>query len=130
MPKATQFCVSLDNKPGSLAKLCTALKRARANIEAIALSDTGECGWVRLVVQPVAAAKAALIKAGYHFLTQPVLVLQPPHRPGELARVAARLAKTGVSINYVYGSNGEGALSILVLSVSDLDRALELFGER
>ena len=40
MAKATQFCVGLANKPGSLAKLCAALSRAKVNIEAISVADS------------------------------------------------------------------------------------------
>ncbi|HNQ22078.1 MAG TPA: ACT domain-containing protein [Phycisphaerae bacterium] len=129
MPKTTQFCVSLDNKPGALARLCTSLKKAKVNIEAIALSDNGECGWVRLVVKPIAAAKTALEHDAYHFLSQHVLVLEPPPRPGVLAQITGTLAKAGVNINYVYGSSSEEAAGILVLSVTDVDRAAEALGE-
>lgn len=128
MAKATQFCVGLDNKPGTLAKLCTALRRAKVNIEAITVADNVECSWVRLMASPTAAAKAALTRGRFNFCTQRVLTLNVANRPGELERIAARLAKAGVNINYVYGSNAKGPSSALVLSVSDLDRAARAVG--
>ena len=123
MAKATQFCVGLDNKPGTLARLCAALRRAKVNIEAITVADNAECSWVRLVAAPAAAAKAALTKGRFNFCTQRVLALSVANRPGELARIAAKLARARVNINYVYGSNAKVPSSTLVLSVSDLDRA-------
>ncbi len=123
MAKATEFCVGLDNKAGTLAKLCGALKRAKVSIEAISVADNAQCCWVRMVASPAAAAKMALTKGRFHFCTQRVLRLQVAHQLGELERIAAKLAKAGVNINYVYGSNAEGPSSTLVLSVSDLDRA-------
>ena len=123
MAKATEFCIGLDNKPGTLAKLCGALKRAKVNIDAVSVSENAECCWVRMVATPAATAKRVLGRAKYHFCVQPVLTLPAHNRPGELERVASRLAKAGININYVYGSNSKGVPSTLVLSVSDLRRA-------
>jgi hypothetical protein len=123
MAKATEFCIGLHNKPGTLAKLCAALARAKVNIDAVSVSENAECCWVRMVASPPATAKKVLTKARYHFCLQPVLTLPAHNRPGELERVASRLAKAGVNINYVYGSNAKGVPSTLVLSVSDLKRA-------
>ncbi len=130
MAKVTQFSIGLDNKPGTLAKVCGVMKRARVNIHAISLSMDGECGWVRLVATPTPAAKSALKRAGYSFNIQRVLKIEVPHKPGTLRGVATRLSKAGVNINYVYGSNPEdGQSSSLVLSVSDLDKAAALFDD-
>ncbi len=123
MARATQFCVGLDNKPGTLAGLCGALKRGKVNIVAISVSDSADCCWVRLVASPVAAARAALTKGRFNFCMQRVLVLRVAHRPGVMQGIAAKLAKAGVNINYVYGSNAEGPSSTLVLSTGNLDRA-------
>jgi len=128
MAKATQFCIGLDNKPGTLAKLCGTLKRAKVNIGAISVADSADCAWVRLVVSPAAAAKAALSKGQFNFCTQRVLTVKVPNRPGELERVATKLAKARVNVNYVYGGSGNGPSSMLVFSVSDLDRASKAVG--
>lgn len=128
MAEATQFTVPLDNKVGTLAKLCGALKRNKVNIEAIALLMDGECGHVRFVGTPVSAVKAALHKGGYNCQTQQLLRLELPHRSGALRGVATRLAKAGININYVYGSTPQGSTaSTLLLSVSDLEKARQLF---
>jgi len=123
MAKATEFCIGLDNKPGTLAKLCGALKRAKVNIDAVSVSENAECCWVRMVASPAATAKRVLGKAKYHFCVQPVLTLAAHNRLGELERVASKLGRAGVNINYVYGSNSKGVPSTLVFSVSDLKRA-------
>jgi len=127
MARATQFGIGLDNKPGTLAKLCGCFRRAKVNIEAISVSGDLECCWVRLIATPVAAAKAAMTEAGYHFCTQRVLTMRVPHEPGQLERIAGRLGRAGVNINYVYGSNAEGP-GTLVLCVSDPDRAAKALG--
>jgi hypothetical protein len=126
MPRATQFCIGLANQPGALAKLCGVLNRAKVNIDAISVADSADCCWVRMVASPPARAKAALRKGRFNACAQPVLAVTVSNRPGELERVAARLAKAGVNVNYVYGSNGPGTSSMLVLSVNDLARAVQV----
>lgn len=126
MARATQFCVGLCNKPGTLATLCGALRRAKVNIDAISVADNLDGAWVRLVATPVAAARAALTKGRFDFCTQRVLAVKVTNRPGELERIATKLAKAGVNVNYVYGSNAADSVSTLVLSVSNLDRAAKL----
>jgi hypothetical protein len=128
MPKATQFCVGLDNKPGTLAKLCATLNRAKVNIDAISVADSADCVWVRLLALPTAAAKAALTKGHFSFCTQRVLALKAVNRPGELERIAAKLAKAGVNVNYVYGSGAGASPSTLVFSVSNLEQAAKAVG--
>ena len=127
MAKATQFCVGLDNKPGTLGKMCGVLTRAQVSIQAISVSADGECGWVRFLARPATRARAALNRARYQFCTRRVLSLSVTHEPGTIERVATQLAKARINIDYVYGSNPRvGPSSILVLGVSDLDRAAKL----
>jgi len=128
MAKATQFCVAIMNKPGTLAKLCRTLARAKVNIVALSICENNECSWVRLVASPAATARAALTKGRFTYTTLPVLRLGLMNRPGELARVAGRLAKAGVNINYVYGSNSDASRSTLVIGTADMARAAKALG--
>jgi hypothetical protein len=126
MATKTEMCVALHNRPGTLAKLCGLLRRAKVNIDAVSVSENAECNWVRLVATPSASAKRVLTKAGYHFTAQRVLAARAQNRPGELERFAAALGKAGVNINYVYGSNSAAhaaAGSTLIFSVNDLRKA-------
>ncbi len=124
MPKAVQFSIGLDNTAGTLASLCKLLKKSKVNVEAISVSDNTDCGWVRIVATPSAKARAALAKAGYLVCAQLVVTTQADNRPGELERIANRLAKVGVNISYVYGSTARDRPSTIVLGVSDVDRAV------
>ncbi len=126
MPKTTQFCVALANQPGTLAKLCGALTRANVNIDAISVADNADCCLVRMIASPAPKAKRALKRGRFDVCTQPVLALKAPNKPGTLAKVAAKLARAGVNINYVYGSGAPGPGSLVVLSVSDLAKAAQL----
>ena len=123
--RAMEFCVGLDNTPGTLGRLCSALRKAKVNVEAVSVSENTECCWVRLVVTPPATAKRVLTKGRYHFSTKAVLVVRAHNEPGQLAGLASRLGKAGVNIHYLYGSNPPGDIhgSIVVVSVDDLAKA-------
>jgi len=127
MPRGTQLSVTMENKPGQLAKIGSALARAKVNIEAISVVDSAEVGVVRLFTSSNAKARTALKKAGMSVVQQPVLVAKLPNEPGALAGVAKKLAAAKVNIDFVYGSAaGTGEMSTIVMGVSDLDRALKV----
>jgi hypothetical protein len=125
MPKMTQFCVGLENKPGMLAKLSGSLSRANVNIDALFISEDDEGCWANLIASPASEAEDALAADGYNYYEEEVLALRAMNRPGELERISARLAEVGVNINYVYGSTAGDAPFTLVMHVSDLERALK-----
>jgi hypothetical protein len=125
MGKAVQFSIGIDNTAGTLADLCKMLRKSKVNIEAISVSDNTDCGWVRIIATPSAKARAALAKGGYLVCAQLVVTVKAANKPGELERIAGRLAKVGVNISYVYGSCIGDEPSMLVLGVSDVDKAVE-----
>jgi hypothetical protein len=125
MPKAVQFSVALDNSAGTLAALCNRLKKARVNLAAISVSDNTDSGWVRLIATPSTKARTVLEKAGYTVCATLVVSLDLPNRPGELERIASRLARAGINIHYVYGSTSSSNSSTLILGVSDVAKALK-----
>ena len=104
MPRAVQLSVTMENKPGQLAKIGAALARAKVNIEAISVVDSAEVGVVRLVTSSSAKAAAALKKAGMNVVQQPVLVVKLPNKPGALGEAGMRLAAAKLNVDFVYGS--------------------------
>lgn len=127
MKETTQFCVGIENKPGTLANLCRSLREANINIDALFVSGDDEGTWVNLIVSPIGEAQDALARAGYDFYTEPVFTLQARNRPGELEQIAHQLAEAEVNINYIYGSTLGDAPFTLVLHVSNPERASGLF---
>lgn len=126
MARATQLTVCLENKPGQLAKLSGALRRAKLNILAITVVDNTDSGVVRLVADSSAKARQALKRAGMNPTQQAVVAVSMPNEPGALQAVAAKLAAAGVNINYAYGSVAKKASEgMIVLGVDDLKKALK-----
>ncbi|MCO6436041.1 MAG: ACT domain-containing protein [Phycisphaerae bacterium] len=126
--ESTQFCVGLPNRPGSLAPLCRALREGGVNIEAICVADDQNCCWVNMICQPPDTARTVLSNAGYNFFAESVLTMRAHNQPGELERIANRLADAGINIEYVYGSGATIGTFTLVIGVADRERAVELLG--
>jgi hypothetical protein len=127
MARGTQLSVALENKVGQLARVGAALARARVNIEAMSVLDSAEVGVVRMVTSSNAKARAALKKAGFNVVQQPVLLVKLPNEPGALAAAAKKLASRGINIEYAYGSGAPRRMpSTIVIGVSDIAKAAKV----
>ena len=129
MPKTTQLTLTLESKPGVLAKISQALSGAGVNITAICAAETAGRGKIRMVVSDPARAKEALKAAKLRCGEEQALMLTLEDRPGALARVADKLAAAKINIKCAYAtSSGMGGTTMVVLSVSNVDKAAALLG--
>jgi hypothetical protein len=129
MPKTTQLTLTLQSKPGVLAKISQALAGAGVNITAICAAETAGRGKIRMVVSDPARAKEALKAAKLRPGEEQALMLTLEDRPGALARVAAKLAAAKINIKCAYATTGgmSGSATV-VLSVSNADKAASVLG--
>jgi len=116
----TDFTLSLDDRPGELAKLGEALGKAKVNIEGgCAVTGAGK-GEIHILVKNASTAQAALKRAGIPVAAErEVLVVDAKDRPGELGRITRKLADAGVNIQLFYVSTGMK----LVFGVDDPKKA-------
>ena len=112
------------NRPGNLAKICSALARHKINISGFYASDAKGRSAVRLLLKQANKAKAILREEGFQAEVTPALVLNLADRPGALARAATKLARDRVNINYGYATVSGGAKrATIVLGVKNPARA-------
>ncbi|MFZ1061164.1 MAG: ACT domain-containing protein [Candidatus Rokuibacteriota bacterium] len=129
MPKTTQLTLTLESKPGVLAKISQALAGAGVNITAICAAETAGRGKIRMVVSDPARAKEALAVAKLRCGEEPALMVTLEDRPGALARVAEKLAAAKINIKCAYATTGGmGGSTTVVLSVSNVDKAASVLG--
>ncbi|KRT65266.1 MAG: hypothetical protein XU13_C0138G0003 [Candidatus Rokubacteria bacterium CSP1-6] len=129
MPKTTQLTLTLESKPGVLAKISQALAGAGVNITAICAAETAGRGKIRMVVSDPARAKEALTAAKLRCGEEPALMVTLEDRPGALARVAEKLAAAKINIKCAYATTGGmGGSTTVVLSVSNVDKAASVLG--
>lgn len=124
MPIKKQLTVSAENRPGQLAAICSALGKAKVNILAISVVDTAESCLVRMVPSNPARARKALPKGIPLISVRDVVAVTIPSGPGRLAKLAGKLARAKINIEYVYGSEpAEGGTAVCVFAVPDVRKA-------
>jgi hypothetical protein len=123
---ARQLAVFLDNRPGTLARLCDAFGEAGINIFALSTSDTVDHIVFRMVVSDAAKAKRLLEERGALVVSTEVLMIDGTNKPGSLAGIAHRLAEAKINIEYAYSATHPSAKKgLLVLRVSEPKKALK-----
>src|SRR5258706_16202351 len=89
MPKAKEFTVTIEDKPGALGKCFLALAERGVNILAFQSYVEERESLVRLLVDNPASAKAVLGSLRMIFEETDVAIVRLAHRPGELGRAAS-----------------------------------------
>jgi hypothetical protein len=130
MEIAKQLSVFLANKPGMLADVCGELAKANVNIFALTISDTADHSVVRMVVSDTERALAIFEERGVLVVASKVLLIENSNKPGALAKIATRLAKAKINIEYAYLATSPGAKNgLLILRAHDTKRALKVLGK-
>ena len=130
MPKAKEFTVTIEDKPGALGKCFLALAERGVNILAFqSYVEEGE-SLARVLVDDPAIAKAVLGGLRMIFEETEVVVVRLAHRPGELGRAASRLGEKQINIDYSYcGLEPGSTLALLVFGVDNLTKAATALDE-
>lgn len=118
-----QFTVSLENKPGRLLNICSAMAKDKVSIQALTVMDGKTQSVLRFVVDNAEHARDALKKLGAPFSETEVVTIELKHQPGELAHLCERLAAEHVNIDYMYcsASRRNGKVNA-VLKATPLDK--------
>jgi hypothetical protein len=94
----------LENKPGRLAKICSALAQEKVDILALSVMESDGPSVLRFVTTDLDATKSVLTSLGTEFRISEVLAVQLENRTGALARVLERLAEEHINVEYAYAS--------------------------
>jgi hypothetical protein len=125
-----QLAVFLENKPGTLARVCDTLAGAGVNIYAISVSDTIDHSVIRLVVSDPRRALLLFEEHGTLVVEDEVLLVEGDNKPGSLARICRLLAKSKVNIEYCYSATlPEAKQGLLILRTSDAGKALKVLNQ-
>jgi hypothetical protein len=94
----------LENKPGRLAKICSALAQEKVDIQALSVMETDGPSVLRFVTSDLEATKTVLTSLGTEYRISEVLAVPMENRTGALARVLERLAEEHINVEYAYVS--------------------------
>lgn len=110
--------IALENRPGALADMGSALGRAGVSIEGGGAFVVDGKGIAHFLFHDGTAARKALEAAGIHvFAVRDVLVQRLNQaEPGQLGKITRRMAEAGVNIEVLYSDHGNQ----LILVVDDM----------
>jgi hypothetical protein len=124
-----QVSVYLENKPGRLAKVLSALAREKVNITALTVMDSHEHSVLRLVADDVARTKQVLSSLDAPNAETDVLLVELKNQPGALAHVCEVLGTEHINIDYCYCSSGGRNGRVLgIFKVSNTEKAMRALG--
>ncbi len=99
----TDLVIDIENTPGALAQVATAISDAGVNIAAATCVGTGERAELHILVPHAEAAKHALAISQVGFSRErEVVVVDVEDRPGVLADLTRKIARAGVNLDLVY----------------------------
>ncbi len=122
-----QLAVFLENKPGTMARMCRALEKEKINILALTVSDTVDHAVVRMVVSDTHKAVHLLEVHNVLVVESEVLMIESDNRPGSLAGIAERLAKAKINVEYAYMTSGyRTKKGLMIIRPGNVQKALKV----
>lgn len=120
----------LENKPGRLAKICSALAQEKVDIRALSVMETDGPSVLRFVTSDLDATKAVLTSIGTEYRITEVLEVPMENRTGALAKLLERLAEEHINVEYAYVSTGTTpGKSLGIFHTSNPKRAMQVLAE-
>ncbi len=127
MPISKQISVFLENKPGRLANILSALAGEKVNLNAMTVMATHETGVLRFISDDKGKAHTALKNLGTRYSEADVVLLELRNQPGAMAHVCETLAGQHINVEYAYsGPGGRNGKSIGVFKVSNTEKAARI----
>ncbi len=121
-----QVSVFVENKPGHLVEIASALAEAGIDIRALSLADTTNYGLLRLIVAEPDTAYRVLHDKGLTVSLTDALAVGVNDRPGGMVKALSVLAEKQISVEYMYafiGGTEDGAKVILRLDDNESGEA-------
>ena len=105
MEQTKEFALTLDDRPGTLAKVTDAIAKAGVNIEGYCAVPSGKDGkgTFRVVTKDPATTRKALEAAGFKIQEErDIALIDAEDRPGFLAQTLRRLADNELNVGPTY----------------------------
>lgn len=116
-----QISTFLQSKPGHLARMLELFQDVGVSVRGYSVSDTGDYGIGRFIVDDPDSAIAVLEREGAAHAETEVICLLLEDTPGNLAQVMEVLAACGVNVSYSYSMIS----TYIIIKTNDVDAAKE-----
>ena len=123
------FIVNMENRPGALADLGTALGERSINISGLAGVSWDNAGSIAIVTNDDAGTRGLLEEREIEYRDVEVVSASLEDRPGALGEVARRLANRGINVEVVMPTGVQGGRISVAFGVDDPAGAREVLGD-
>ncbi len=124
--KVKQLSFMMPDRAGLLSDITTALSNSKVNISNICAYGMEGQATFMLTTDSNAKAKKAIAPLGVELKEEDVLVVEMSNKPGELQKVAKKLADAGINILYMYGTTTGGRTASGIMVTSNDAQAIKL----
>jgi hypothetical protein len=121
-----QFEISVQNKPGEVARITEVLAKNAVNIRGISTDLGGPKSIIRIITDDEASARSILKANGIENQERDVLIISLSDKPGELARMTRKLAKAGINIESLFILGSKMPEVQVAVGVDQREKAQEL----
>ncbi len=130
MDLVSEVTAYLENKPGRLAKICSALAQQKVDIQALSVMETDGPSVLRFVTTDLDVTRSVLTSIGTEYRITEVMAVALENRTGSLAKVLERLAEEHINVEYAYVStDGTPGKSLGIFHTSNPKRAAQVLND-
>ncbi len=127
--KAKEISFTMPNKAGLLSEVSRAISGASVNITAICAYAMGDTAYFMLTTASNVKTKKALEPWDVLLEERDVVEVELLNRPGELQKVAKRIAEAGIDIEYMYATAGAGKSTTCVFKTANDMKAIKVINK-
>lgn len=116
-----QVSVFAKNKPGMISRITEILSSNNINIRAITISDSGDYGIIKLLLDNPMQGNECLQKEGITSTLKDIVAIKIDDSPGGLHKAASLLAGENINVEDAYGFTiREKNQAVFVFQVADV----------
>jgi hypothetical protein len=123
--KVKEIRLSMPNRVGLLSEITTAVAKAKVNVNAICAYALENNAFFNLITGSNSKAKKALTPLGFGIEEKEVIQVELPNKPGELQKVAKKIADAGIDIDFMYATT-TGSKATCILKTVDDQKAIKV----
>jgi len=127
--KVKEINFKMPNRIGLLSEVTTAIAGVKVNITAIGAYEREDTAYFWLVTENNAKAKKALGPLGLEIKEKDVVEVEMANKPGELQKVAKKIADAGIDIQYMYGTAGVGKMPTCIFKTADDQKTIKVINK-
>ncbi|MFN4227400.1 MAG: ACT domain-containing protein [Candidatus Ratteibacteria bacterium] len=126
-----QISIFVENKPGKISKITEILGKAKINLKAMTIADSGSFGIIKIMTDDNQKAYEILKNNNFLVSLQEVVVVEIPDEVGSFHKIAKILEKNKINIEDAYGFIvTEGVKAVLILKVKDVKMVEKILKEK